>query len=43
MTTDRHTTSEALAQSGGEALSSRLRALAQRPARLTVRDTIDRN
>jgi integrase len=39
--TDRHTTSAALALSGGEHLTEKLRTLAQRPAQLAVRDLID--
>jgi integrase len=37
-----HPTATALAHSGGEALQAKLRALAQRPAALPVREVIDR-
>jgi len=37
-----HPTAEALAHSGGAALTEKLRALAQRPAALSVRDLLDR-
>lgn len=37
-----HSTAQALLQSGGQHLTTKLRSLAQRPAQLTVRDVIDR-
>lgn len=41
MTLLQHPTAQALAHSGGERLTEKLRALAQRPAQRTVRETID--
>jgi integrase len=40
--TDRHVTAEALALSGGERLTEKLRSLALRPQQLALRDVIDR-